>query len=133
MRHVRRIVVVAVAIATATGALVAQPASVAPIMKDAAIAAALDDIRATDPQTIAEQVRFCEVPAPPFQEEARAALLRRAFLDAGLEQVRVDEAGNVLGEHRGTAPRPRLVVASHLDTVFPKETAVKVSRQGNVL
>ena len=34
--------------------------------------------------------------------------------------MRIDRAGNVLGDRPGAAPRPRLVVAAHLDTVFPE-------------
>jgi acetylornithine deacetylase/succinyl-diaminopimelate desuccinylase-like protein len=44
--------------------------------------------------------------------------------------VRIDAAGNVVGERRGAAPRPHLLIAAHLDTVFPAETNVKVSRAG---
>jgi tripeptide aminopeptidase len=59
--------------------------------------------------------------------------LRREFTRLGLQNVRVDRAGNVLGDRTGTGPRPRLVIAAHLDTVFPEETDVKVTRQGRTL
>jgi tripeptide aminopeptidase len=47
--------------------------------------------------------------------------------------VRIDGEGNVLGERRGRAARPHLVFSAHLDTVFPEETNVKVTREGPVL
>jgi acetylornithine deacetylase/succinyl-diaminopimelate desuccinylase-like protein len=94
---------------------------------------ALRAARAMEEQTIAEQVRICEVPAPPFKEAARGALLKQMFVDVGLQNVRTDRVGNVLGERPGTASGPRLVVAAHLDTVFPEDTQVKVTRRGSVL
>lgn len=103
------------------------------LMADSRVKAALDHARTTETQTINEQIRFCEVPAPPFQESARGEVLRKAFVDAGLKNVRVDRAGNVLGERPGTAAgsAPRLVIASHLDTVFPEGTVVRISRDAN--
>jgi acetylornithine deacetylase/succinyl-diaminopimelate desuccinylase-like protein len=97
------------------------------------IRSALEAARASEPVTLEDQIRFCEVPAPPFKEAARGEVLRREFEAAGLQNVRVDAAGNVLGDLPGQAPRPRLVVAAHLDTVFPEGTDVSVSRSGNVL
>jgi acetylornithine deacetylase/succinyl-diaminopimelate desuccinylase-like protein len=111
----------------------AQQPAVAALLQNASVQAALDVAKATEPQTIEDQIRFCEVPAPPFKETERGEVLRREFARLGLEDVRVDRAGNVLGERRGMAARPRLVVAAHLDTVFPEETNVKVTRQGNTL
>jgi acetylornithine deacetylase/succinyl-diaminopimelate desuccinylase-like protein len=103
------------------------------IDRDPALSAAVAAARAREARTIEDQVRFCEVPAPPFEETARAEVLRRAFVDAGLERVRLDGAGNVLGDRPGTTPRPRLVIAAHLDTVFPEGTDVTVRRSGTTL
>src|SRR5204863_6859561 len=86
--------------------------------QQAEVKAALEHVRTTEPQTIADQIRLCEVPAPPFDEAARGKLLRDAFTRLGLENVRTDAAGNVAGERRGSAPRPHLLIAAHLDTVF---------------
>lgn len=109
------------------------PGIVATLLNDVRVKAALQAARASEPRTLDEQARFCEIPAPPFQERARGEALRRAFQDAGLQNVRVDRAGNVLGDRPGLTPRPRLVLAAHLDTVFPEGTNVSVSRQGEVL
>lgn len=112
----------------------AQPAdTVARLMRDPSVTAALDAVRNGEPQTIEEQIRICEVAAPPFQERARGELLRQSFQQLGLEQVRVDSAGNVVGERPGASARPALVISAHLDTVFPEGTDVRVTRQGPVL
>ncbi len=47
--------------------------------------------------------------------------------------MRIDEAGNVLGDRPAPQPHPHLVIAAHLDTVFPEGTDVHVKRNGNVL
>ena len=39
----------------------------------------------------------------------------------------------MLGDRPGDAPRPHLVLSAHLDTVFPEETNVKVTRRGQRL
>jgi acetylornithine deacetylase/succinyl-diaminopimelate desuccinylase-like protein len=103
------------------------------LLQDPAIKAALEAARVDEPATIANQIRFCEVPAPPFSETARARLLRDSFQALGLKDVRTDAAGNVIGERAGAAPRPHLVVSAHLDTVFPEGTDVRVKREGRVL
>jgi acetylornithine deacetylase/succinyl-diaminopimelate desuccinylase-like protein len=103
------------------------------LLHDPSLRAALGGLEAAEPSLIADQVAFTEMPAPPFKEGARAALLKRAFEQAGLRQVRLDAAGNVIGVRPGRAARPNLVVAAHLDTVFPEGTAVSVRREGPVL
>ena len=111
----------------------AQQPTVAALAGQPAVKAALAAVRAGEPRTIEDQIRFCEVPAPPFREKARGEVLRGAFVDAGLLNVRVDRVGNVLGDWPGAAARPRLVVAAHLDTVFPEGTDVRVTRDGAIL
>lgn len=103
------------------------------LLADPAIKAAVEAIRAAEPQTIEDQVRLCEVEAPPFKEAKRAEVYARMFREAGLQNVRIDKEGNVLGDRPGTQPRPRLVFSAHLDTVFPEGTDVKVRRDGTVL
>jgi tripeptide aminopeptidase len=110
-----------------------QTATPADLVKDPAVKAALDAVKANEPQTIEEQIRFCQIPAPSFKEETRGKELERVFQQIGLQNVRVDKAGNVLGEFRGTAPHPHAVIAAHLDTVFPEGTDVRVKREGSVL
>jgi tripeptide aminopeptidase len=105
----------------------------AKLLADPAIKGAIDAIRAAEPQTIEDQIRICEVEAPPFKEAKRAEMYARMFREAGLQNVRIDKEGNVLGDRPGTQPRPRVVFSAHLDTVFPEGTDVKVKRDGNVL
>jgi acetylornithine deacetylase/succinyl-diaminopimelate desuccinylase-like protein len=105
----------------------------AKLMADAAVKAAVDAIKASENQTIEDQIRLCEVEAPPFKEAKRAEVYAKMFRELGLQNVRIDKEGNVLGDRPGAQPRPRLVFTAHLDTVFPEGTDVKVKRDGNVL
>jgi acetylornithine deacetylase/succinyl-diaminopimelate desuccinylase-like protein len=98
-----------------------------------AVKAALAAARADEAQTIENQIRLTEIPAPPFQERARGEEVMRMFQQVGLQNVRTDKVGNVLGERRGAALRPHVVIAAHLDTVFPDSTKVQVRRQGAIL
>jgi acetylornithine deacetylase/succinyl-diaminopimelate desuccinylase-like protein len=103
------------------------------LLQDPAVKAAVAAARALEPQTLDDQIRLCEIPAPPFKEGRRAAAYRQMLADAGLRSVRQDEAGNVIGERPGAAPRPNVVISAHLDTVFPEGTDVRVRREGLVL
>ncbi len=98
-----------------------------------AVQTAMQTIKTSEPHFVDEQIRLCEIPAPPFKEEVRGKELARLFTAAGLENVRIDKAGNVLGDRPGAEAHPHLVVAAHLDTVFPEGTDVHVTRTGNVL
>lgn len=100
------------------------------LLKEAAVRGALDAARDDEPQTLADQVRLCEIPAPPFREGERARAYADAFRSLGLQNVRTDREGNVLGDRPGRAARPLLVLSAHLDTVFPEGTPVAVSREG---
>ena len=75
-------------------------------------------------------VRICEIPAPPFKEQARAREIIRRFEEIGLARIRSDEEGNVIAERPGLASAPRIIVSAHLDTVFPEGTNVRVRRDG---
>lgn len=86
-----------------------------------------------------ELVRICEIPAPPFKEAARARFIAERFQEIGFSLVRSDAVGNVIAERPGLSSRlssnlstgPRIVVAAHLDTVFPEGTDVRVRRNGD--
>src|SRR5271157_1454297 len=105
----------------------------ASLMQDPTVKAALDAAKRNEPHFIDEQVRVCEIPAPPFKEEVRARELKRLFQQLGLRDVRIDKGGNVIGVRPGASAHPNLLFQAHLDTVFPEGTNVKVTREGGVL
>ena len=94
------------------------------------VRAALQLIRDDNAWTLSEQVSLCEIPAPPFGEARRAAEYRRRLAALGLRNVRIDAEGNAIGERPGTGDGPTVVIAGHLDTVFPETTNVRTRRVG---
>lgn len=122
-----------VAIALAGPMYSSSPAAQRPVVPtaDSTVAEALAYLRTSEPDTINDQVALCEIPAPPFGEEVRAAAYRDRFAALGLANTRIDEEGNVLGEIG--SGEPLVVLSAHLDTVFPAGTDVAVRREGATL
>jgi len=83
-------------------------------------------------QWVEDIVAITQVAAPPFKEEARAKAFAEMLRKRGLDP-KIDEEGNVLALRKGTQPGPVVVVAAHLDTVFPEGTDVTVRREGTKL
>ncbi|MGC2697772.1 MAG: M20/M25/M40 family metallo-hydrolase, partial [Candidatus Angelobacter sp.] len=79
------------------------------------------------------QRELTEIPAPPFGEAARSEWLSHRFTALGLENVQVDELGNVLGLLYPDAQAPLIGVSAHLDTVFPQGTALETREEANHL
>ena len=73
------------------------------LLARADVAAAVESLKAREPSTIDDQVALSQIPAPPFKESTRAEAVRQRFAAAGLTDVRVDRAGNVLGTRRARA------------------------------
>src|SRR3984893_11227283 len=76
-----------------------------------------------------QQIRLTEIPAPSFQEEKRAAAVKELLAAEGLA-IHTDKIGNVVGELSGQNEKEAVLMAAHLDTVFPSGTDVKVRREG---
>lgn len=85
------------------------------------------------PDLVQEVIAICQIPAPTFHEEERAAYVAHRMTEVGLQEVSRDAAGNVIGRLRGRGTGPNLLLAAHLDTVFPAETDVTVRAEGEIL
>ncbi len=86
--------------------------------------------------TTERQAEICAIPAPSFEEEARAKHMRELFHSLNLAHARIDSEGNELAEWPGAAPgreRKVVAIAAHVDTVFPRGTNVEVRREKNKL
>ena len=80
------------------------------------------------------QMEITRIPAPPFGEAARAEWLKTRFRELGLQQVEVDQAGNVTGIRLGAPNQSSFVALSaHIDTVFPPGTPLEIRRDGKKL
>jgi acetylornithine deacetylase/succinyl-diaminopimelate desuccinylase-like protein len=107
--------------------------TIAAIRADARFRAACEVMRAEHARTVEDIITLTEIPAPPFAEEQRAAAYLEMLRAHGLEEVEQDAVGNVMGLRRGFGNGDILVVAAHLDTVFPAGTDVRVRREGTKL
>jgi tripeptide aminopeptidase len=115
----------------AGGALVAtEPNPAEGLMRDARVARALESLDHSNGWVLDQQIELTQVPAPSYQEGARAAALKKMFGANGLK-TSIDSAGNVLGELAGTR-RDVVLISAHLDTVFPAGTVVRVRREGRL-
>ncbi|NNE98131.1 MAG: M20/M25/M40 family metallo-hydrolase [Pyrinomonadaceae bacterium] len=96
---------------------------------------AFEYIREIEPETIEEQIKLTEIPAPTFQEQKRGLYFKKRFEEIGLSNVRIDSVGNVIGERNGKGGKdaPTLVLAAHLDTVFAMETKLETRREGTII
>jgi acetylornithine deacetylase/succinyl-diaminopimelate desuccinylase-like protein len=106
---------------------------VAAVLADPRYHAAIATLRAEHERTVADIIRLTEIPSPPFGEARRGAAYQEMLRAHGLSDVATDAVGNVLGRRPGTGNGPLLVVAAHLDTVFPAGTDVTVRREGTRL
>lgn len=74
-------------------------------------------------------VSIQQIPAPTSKEGQRAEYMHAHFLADGLVDVSIDHVGNVFGRLPGEDTAAPVVISAHLDTVFPAETDLRVSRQ----
>jgi tripeptide aminopeptidase len=93
---------------------------------------ALDYLEANFDRQVEEWIHLTEIPAPSGHEEARARYLVRELEALGLE-VRTDSIGNVVARWPGSGNGPTIVFSAHMDTVFPLDTDVSVTRDGHRL
>ncbi len=89
-------------------------------------------LRAQESQFAHWQLEAARVPAPPFGETARGQWLQQQFIELGLEEVRIDDVGNVFGVRRGLGKR-YVSLSAHMDTVFPAGTPMNIRQQGSRL
>lgn len=109
-------------------------AEVDALTQRADVARAFDWIRGTDGDTLADMVAAAQIPAPTGQERERAAWFRARLLETGFEEADLDAAGNVIARWAPAADGEgrAIVLASHLDTVFPVGTDLTVVVQNGV-
>lgn len=76
-----------------------------------------------------ELITLSEIPAPTFSEGPRAQHVAQRLRNLALDPVEIDAAGNVLACLGADLPGRGTAFMAHLDTVFPAETDVTVSRR----
>src|SRR4051812_46203301 len=79
------------------------------------------------PRVLALAAEIAAIPAPTGDEMRRSAYVRDRMATLPFDHVDVDEIGNVVGRLQGLAETPRLLIAAHIDTVFPMNTSLVIS------
>ena len=74
-------------------------------------------------------VQIQQIPAPTFAEEQRAQFVKGLFEAEGFHAVSMDAVGNIYARLPGAGKGKPLIVSAHLDTVFPAETDLTVTRE----
>jgi tripeptide aminopeptidase len=96
------------------------------------VRSAFNWLRTQEPQLAQWQMEMARISAPPFGESARGAWLADRFREVNLDDVRIDDVGNVFGIHPGFGQR-YIALSAHIDTVFPANTPLNVKQQGSRL
>jgi tripeptide aminopeptidase len=96
------------------------------------VRSAFNWFRTQEPQLAHWQAEMARIAAPPFGESARGAWLAERFREVGLDDVRIDDVGNVFGVHPGFGQR-YVALSAHIDTVFPANTPLNIRQQGSRL
>lgn len=119
--------------------------SIPSLLRHPAVARASALCRADDERTLAWQMELTAIPAPPFAEQARARRMAELLQEAGAQNVRTDEVGNVLadlpvgggsggaGVLAAPSRLPPLILSAHLDTVFGADVPIAVRRDGDLI
>jgi acetylornithine deacetylase/succinyl-diaminopimelate desuccinylase-like protein len=110
----------------------ADPNPVEALARKPRVAKALETIDRSLGWITDQQTQLTEIPAPTFQEAARANAVRKILASQGLK-TRIDSAGNVIGELPGSSRKDVVLLSAHLDTVFPAATALRVRKDGRNL
>lgn len=76
---------------------------------------------------------IASVPAPTNHEASRARVVGESMTRLGHADVDIDDLSNVVGRLPGKDPSKALLLAAHIDTVFPLDTEIEVTRSGDVL
>lgn len=109
-------------------------ATIARVAADRRVHQAFQWLHLQEQRILQWQTELVGIPAPPFGEAQRAEWLRERFCELDLEDVRTDEAGNVLGKRSGAEPGGRrLLLSAHIDTIFPAGTPIDPVLRGSRL
>jgi acetylornithine deacetylase/succinyl-diaminopimelate desuccinylase-like protein len=79
-------------------------------------------------QVIDLACQISAIPAPTNHERERSRFVAEHMAMPGVVDVTVDELGDVIGRIPGRKRAPALLLAAHLDTVFPPGTSLEVNR-----
>ncbi len=103
-----------------------------PIWQDAALVERAREVGAQFADKVIETARvIAMVAAPTNDERDRAVLVANLLQTHGASDVIVDSIHDVVGRARGNSSERALLIAAHTDTVFSRETVLKIHQDDN--
>jgi acetylornithine deacetylase/succinyl-diaminopimelate desuccinylase-like protein len=75
----------------------------------------IDAINSTREMVLSNLAMISQVPAVPFEEERRSALLMERFLACGIQEPQADTVHNVIGTIPGRTGEKRILLFAHMD------------------
>ena len=103
------------------------PSTDTPVWQDAALVARAREIGIQYADKVIEIARvIAMVAAPTNDERDRAVLVADLFQTHGAESVTVDEIHDVVARIPGRMSGSAVLLAAHIDTVFSRETVLKI-------
>lgn len=104
-----------------------QRVALAALFAEPSVSRAIDLVRTTDAETIGDMIELVQISAPSLHERKRALRVRDKLARVGMRETVIDDAGNVIARIDGADPDlPAIVLAAHLDSVFPRTTPLEV-------
>jgi tripeptide aminopeptidase len=99
------------------------------LASDGRITHAIKDVAAAyQPAVVDLACLIAAIPAPTNQEAERSRFVAQRMTELGAELVQIDDIGDVVGRIRGVRSQPALLLAAHIDTVFPRSTSLAQTR-----
>lgn len=117
--------------ATAPGAPASQFST--RIANDARVKAAFQWIDSHRAEHLREWIKITEIPAPSKLEQDRSKYIEEQLRAFGLDSVSRDSIGNLIAVIKGVGGGPSVAFASHMDTVFPAGTPIRVHAANDTL
>lgn len=108
----------------------AGPGAMDALLAHERVRAARAHIERSDEITLARQAALSAIPAPTGAESARGARVAEMLGAVGLDDVTIDDVGNVRAWHGDPQVAECVALSAHLDTVFGPELDVSVARRG---
>ena len=99
------------------------------LLSDTTVQSAFRYIESNREAIVQEWITLTEIPAPSTMEERRAAYLVEQLEAIGVDQISIDERGNIIATLKGTGGGPTVALAAHMDTVFEEATPIQVRRE----
>ncbi|HEU4323413.1 MAG TPA: M20/M25/M40 family metallo-hydrolase, partial [Roseiflexaceae bacterium] len=99
------------------------------LMREPAVRAACDSF-GDGAEVVEAAIAIQQIAAPTFDEGRRGDFVQERMRALGLADVERDGLGNVYGRLPGRGSGQGLLIAAHLDTVFPAATDLSIRREG---